>query len=238
MVMNLKENTVRNERIMKEISTILDDWRGIYSKANTAAAEENKKCFHRRAYVSNEDYSIECICRAEGKAALRTVFDEYIKPLEKNEFVRIQKNTFLKRVENDCRRLAWYLEGITTCHDVYPLVDEVQYQIANIDKLLGETLEEAWEEHKMAFELVTFCNIKKDIQIRKASYEPADALGRRICGTIGIKTYEYDISSAVHALEVFMEDISEEADRIAQKAVDDILTRKIVEPIKFILNVM
>lgn len=89
------------------------------------------------------------------------------------------------------------------------------------------------------FTVVPFYEIKKAVEVYEFDYEPASGiLATTACNIIGIKTYEYDISSAVNTLEFSMEDMPAEADRIAIKAVDSMLARKIVEPMKFILSVM
>lgn len=151
MEMNLNENADRTQAIKKEINTILENWRGLYSKEHTSIVEAIKKYARRKPFMSNDEYAIWCLCKVEGKEAFRAIYNEYKKPFEKDEFVRIQKNAFLNRLENDCRKISWYLDGITTNDKVYPILKEVQCYLARIGSLLEEALEQAWEENQMAF---------------------------------------------------------------------------------------
>ena len=239
MEMNLNENTIRNQDIKNEINAILETWRGIYSKEHTSIVEEIKKYTRRKPFMSANEYGIWCLCKVEGKEAFRTVYNEYKKPFEKDEFVCIQKNAFMNRLENDCRKLTWHLSELTPGEKTAEHVTEVLHRINNLAEFIEGALEAAWEEHKMAFTFTPFYEVKKEVEVYEFDYEPVGNIAASIaCCVMGIKTYEYDISGAVHALEVSMEEMPAEADRIAIKAVDSILTRKIVEPIRFALSVM
>lgn len=239
MEMNLNENSIRNQDIKKEINSIMETWRGIYSKEHTSVVEGIKKYTRRKPHMSDDEYGIWCLCKVEGREAFREVYNEYQKPFDKDEFVRIQKNAFMNRLENDCRKLTWYLRELTPGEKTADLVKEVLHRINNLENLIEGALVAAWEEHKMVFTFTPFYEVKKEIDVHEFDYEPVGNVAASIaCCVMGIKTYEYDISGAVHALEASMEEMPAEADRIAIKAVDSILTRKIVEPIKFALSVM
>lgn len=239
MDMNLNDSIERKPIIKKEVNEILENWRGIYSKEHTSIVQEIKKCTRRKHFVSSDSYGVGCLCRVEGNEAFRSVYNAYRKPFGKDEFVKIQKAVFQNRIENDCKKLNWYLSGIVTCENVYTLVRDIQAQLGEVETLIEEALKLAWEDHKMAFEVAPFYEMKKHVEVKEFDPEPPIGnLWRFVNKAIGVKIYEYDVTRAVQVLETAVQEMTAEADRIAIKAVDAMLTRKIVEPIKFVLNVM
>jgi len=239
MEMKFNENEERNEILKRRINQVLENWRGIYTKEQTSTVEGIKKYSRRKPFMSNDEYGIWCLCKAEGKEVFREIYNTYKKPFEKDEFVHIQKKSLQERIENDCRKLTWYLSDLSVNEKTEPLVKEVLHRISNIGTSLEETLSTIWEENKMAFALPPFYELKKGVEVYDFGYEPDGLfLTAAACCVLGIKTYEYDISGAVNALESSIDDMPAEADHIATRAVDRMLTRTIAEPIEFIFTVM
>jgi len=239
MDLKFNENEERNEILKRRINLILESWRGLCSNEHTTIVDRIKKYSRRKAFMSNDEYGIWCLCKAEGKEVFRETYNAYKRPFEKEEFVRIQKKGLQERIENDCRKLTWYLSELSVNEKTESLVKEVLHRISNIRASLEESLGTAWEENKMAFALTPFYELKKEVEVYDFDYEPAGSvLAAAACCVMGIKTYEYDISGAVHALESSIDDMPAEADHIATRAVDRMLTRTIAEPIEFIFTVM